>query len=71
MLLPFGPNPREWVLRRGDGGQPVDFFDEGENRGIFSVARRRDDTLLKIMAWLRQQCEVVRALRFAHEGERR
>jgi hypothetical protein len=61
---------REWVLRRGDEGQPVDFCDEGENRGILSVARWRDDPLLKIMAWLRQQSEVVRAVRFAHEGER-
>jgi hypothetical protein len=62
-------NPREWAIRGGDEGQSVDFFDRGDNRGIEKEARLRDDPLLKIMARLQQRFDVVRAVRFAHQGE--
>ncbi len=62
-------NPREWAIRGGDEGETVGSLDLGEHRGVARVARLRDDPLVKIMGRLRQQFEVVRAVRFAHKGK--
>ena len=62
-------NPLEWAVLGGDEGQSVDSLNLGENRGIEKVARRRDDPVRKILARLRQEFEVAKAVRFAHQGK--
>lgn len=58
----------ELALRGFDNGQPVDFIDMGQNRGIKKEAEQIDDPLLQLMGRLRQHFETFRAVRFAHQG---
>jgi hypothetical protein len=61
-------NPREWAVRGGDEGQAVDFQDVGMERGIRSESVEVDEPLLRVMSRLRPHFEVVKAVRFAHQG---
>ena len=68
--LPPAPlrNPGEFAGRGGDEGQPVDSLNLGENRGVEKEAAAIDDPLLGLMQRLREHFEVIRAVRFAHQG---
>jgi hypothetical protein len=59
---------REWAVRGGDEGQTVDFQDVGMERGIRSESVEVDEPLLQLLARLRPHFEVLRAVRFAHQG---
>jgi serine/threonine protein kinase len=61
-------NPREWAVRGGDEGEAVDFQDLGRERGIRSESVEVDEPLLQVMSRLRPHFEVVKAVRFAHQG---
>jgi hypothetical protein len=61
-------NPHEWGLRGFDAGQSVDFLNLGADRAPEEEAARIDDPLLQVMARLGDHFEVIRAVRFAHEG---
>jgi hypothetical protein len=56
------------AVRGGDEDQPVDSLNLGENRGLEKEAAAIDDPLLELMQRLREHFEVIRAVRFAHEG---
>jgi tRNA A-37 threonylcarbamoyl transferase component Bud32 len=58
----------EFGVRGFDEGQPVDSLNVGENRGLEKEAAAIDDPLLGLMQRLREHFEVVRAVRFAHQG---
>jgi hypothetical protein len=58
----------EFGVRGFDEGQPVDFLNVGENRGLEREAAAIDDPLLGLMQRLREHFEVIRAVRFAHQG---
>jgi serine/threonine-protein kinase len=61
-------HPGELAVRGFDQGQPVDSLNVGENRGVESEAAAIDDPLLGLMQRLREHFEVMRAVRFAHQG---
>jgi hypothetical protein len=62
-------HPQEWVMRGFDAGQPVGFLNVGAERGPDEEAARIDDPLLQVMARLGDHFDVIRAVRFAHEGD--
>jgi hypothetical protein len=62
-------DPREWALRGGDGGEEVGLISRGAHRGIARDSAEVDDPLLRLMARLRADFEVIRAVRFAHAGK--
>jgi hypothetical protein len=59
----------EWALRGFDAGQSVGFLNLGADRAPEEEATRIDDQLLQVMAQLSGHFEVIRAVRFAHEGD--
>jgi serine/threonine-protein kinase len=61
-------HPGELAVRGGDEGQPIDSLNLGENRGLEKEAAAIDDPLLELMQRLREHFEVIRAVRFAHQG---
>jgi hypothetical protein len=61
-------NVQEWALRGFDAGQPVGFLNLGADRAPDEQAARIDDPLLQIMSRLGGHFDVIRAVRFAHEG---
>src|SRR5262249_10060241 len=62
-------HPQEWAMRGFNAGQPVGFLNVGAERGPDEEAARIDDPLLQVMARLGGHLEVIRAVRFAHEGD--
>jgi hypothetical protein len=69
--LPATPfhNPHEWAVRGSDPDQPVGWLNLGGDRAPAVEAAKIDDPLLEVMARLREHFEVVRAVRFAHQGD--
>jgi serine/threonine-protein kinase len=69
--LPPAPlrHPGELAVRGFDRGQPVDSLNLGQNRGIDKEAAAIDDPLLGLMQRLQEHFEVIRAVRFAHQGK--
>jgi tRNA A-37 threonylcarbamoyl transferase component Bud32 len=69
--LPAVPlrDPLELAVRGSDIGQPVGTVLEWQNRGPKPEAEQIDDPLLQLMARLRPQFPVIRAIRFAHQGD--
>ena len=70
-VLPPSPlrDPREWALRGFDLDQPIDVLQRGEHRGVGTEAVRIDDPLMQAIERLRRHFEVVRAVRFAYQGD--
>jgi hypothetical protein len=62
-------HPHELAVCGFDQGQPVDFLNMGENRGMEREAAAIDDPMLALMQRLREHFEVIRAVRFAHQGK--
>jgi hypothetical protein len=69
--LPLTPmrGPEEVASLRFDQGQANPTTLLAQNRGSEAEAREVDAPLLQRLARLREHFEIVRALRFAHEGE--
>jgi hypothetical protein len=69
--LPPAPfaHPQEVVVRGFDHGQPVDALYVGLNRGGGKEAQEMDHPLLQSMERLREHFDLVRAVRFAHQGD--
>jgi hypothetical protein len=63
-------DPLELAVRGFDAGQPVDFIRLDRHRGLEQEAAEIDDPLLRLMGRLQPHFEVVRAVRFAHEGDK-
>src|SRR5262249_26393844 len=63
-------HPKELAVRGFDAGQPVDIIHLDQHRGPEQEAAEIDDPLLRLMGRLQPHFEVVRAVRFAHEGDR-
>jgi hypothetical protein len=61
-------DPLEVAVRGFDQGHPVGAIDWGEHRGIEKEAADLDAPLLEVMTRLREHFEMVRAVRFAHQG---
>jgi hypothetical protein len=61
-------NPLEVAVRGFDPGQAVDHINFGRARGFQKGAQDIDDPLLKMMGRLRKHFEMIRAVRFAHQG---
>jgi hypothetical protein len=61
-------DPLEVAVRGFDQGRPVGAIDWGEHRGIEREAADLDAPLLEVMTRLRGHFEMVRAVRFAHQG---
>jgi serine/threonine protein kinase len=61
-------DPLEFAIRGGDEGQPVGQVHRGEHRGPEAEVEAIDDPLLQLMGRLRPHFEVIRAVRFAHQG---
>jgi hypothetical protein len=70
--LPASPlrDPQEVAVRGFDPGQPVRAIDRGTHRGLAQEAERIDDPLLQVMEKLRPYFDVIRAVRFAYQGDR-
>jgi hypothetical protein len=62
-------NPHEWAVRGFDPDQPGGLLNLGGERGPEDEAAKIDDPLLGLMARLRGHFEMVRAVRFAHQGD--
>jgi hypothetical protein len=56
--------------RKKDEGQPVVQVNRRERRGPDTEVAAIDDPLLQLMGRLRGHFEVIRAVRFAHEGDK-
>jgi serine/threonine protein kinase len=69
--LPAAPlrDPQEVAVRGFDPGQPVRAINRGTHRGLADKAERIDDPLLQVMEKLRPHFDVIRAVRFAYQGE--
>jgi hypothetical protein len=61
-------DPQEFAIRGGDEGQGVGAINRGEHRGPDAEVEAIDDPLLQLLGRLRGHFEVIRAVRFAHEG---
>jgi hypothetical protein len=70
--LPLAPlrDPQEVAVRRFDPGQPVRAIDRGTHRGLAFEVQRIDDPLRQVMEKLRPHFELIRAVRFAYQGDR-
>jgi hypothetical protein len=62
-------NPHEWAVRGSDADQPIGFLNLGADRAPEEDATRIDDPLLQVMSRLGDYFEVIRAVRFAHQGD--
>jgi hypothetical protein len=69
--LPPAPlrDPQEYAVRGFDPDQPVRGIDRGVHRGLAQEAERIDDPLLQVMEKLRPHFELIRAVRFAYQGQ--
>jgi hypothetical protein len=69
--LPAVPlrDPLELAVRGYDAGRPVGTVLEWQNRGPKKDAEEIDDPLLQLMDRLRPHFPVIRAVRFAHQGD--
>jgi tRNA A-37 threonylcarbamoyl transferase component Bud32 len=69
--LPAVPlrDPLELAVRGYDAGQPVGTVLEWQNRGPSKDVEEIDDPLLQLMDRLRPYFPVIRAVRFAHQGD--
>jgi hypothetical protein len=61
-------DPLEFAVRGGDEGESVGLVNRGANRGPEAEVEVIDDPLLQLMGRLRGHVEVIRAVRFAHQG---
>jgi hypothetical protein len=59
----------EWAVRGPDGEESVGFINLGGNRAPEEEAARIDEPLLQLMSRLRPHFDMMRAVRFAHEGD--
>jgi hypothetical protein len=68
--VPLG-DPHEFSVRGCNTGQSVEAMNRGEHRlrGLGTDAQRIDDPLLQLMRRLRPHFDVIRAVRFAYQGE--
>jgi hypothetical protein len=70
--LPLPPAPlrhdQEFALRGGDPGQAIDAIRLDAHRGFQKDLAEIDEPLEKLLARLRPQFELLRAVRFAHRG---
>jgi hypothetical protein len=62
-------DPLEVAVIGFDRGQPAAVLSKGEHRGLGAEAEQIDDPLLELMEKLRKHFEVIRAVRFAYQGE--
>jgi serine/threonine protein kinase len=62
-------DPREVAVRGFDQDQPTGLLDIGQNRGLGTVAAEVDEPLMQLMERLRPHFEMIRAVRFAHQGD--
>jgi hypothetical protein len=62
-------DPQEVAVRGCDPSQAVRAIDRGTQRGPGLQGERIDDPLLQVMEKLRPHFEVIRAVRFAYQGE--
>jgi hypothetical protein len=69
--LPPAPfrDPQEYAVRGFDPGQPIRAINRGAHRSLGADPERIDDPLLQVMEKLRPHFEVIRAVRFAYQGE--
>jgi hypothetical protein len=59
----------EVAVRGFDPGQPTAFVDVGQQRGVGAETAEIDEPLLALMERLRLHFEMIRAVRFAHQGD--
>src|SRR5262249_49746171 len=62
-------DPKECAVLRWDAGQLTATQEMGQNRGLDKEAVAIDEPLLALMERLRPHVEMIRAFRFAHQGE--
>jgi hypothetical protein len=70
--LPATPfhHPQEWALLRGlDAGDEGGLQRAGAHRDPEDEAGEIDHPVVRVMSRLREHFEVIRAVRFAHQGE--
>jgi hypothetical protein len=69
--LPPAPlrDPQEVAVRGFDPGQPTGAIDRGVHRGLGQESQRIDEPLLHLMERLRLHFELIRAVRFAYQGD--
>ena len=60
-------DPLEFAVRGADEGQPVAQVNRGGHRGPEAEVEAIDDPLLQLLGRLRDDFEVIRAVRFAHQ----
>jgi hypothetical protein len=61
-------DPLEFAVRGGDEGQPITHVKREAHRGPEMEVEAIDDPLLQLLGRLRGHFEVIRAVRFAHQG---
>ena len=61
-------DPLEFAIRGGDEGQQIGSVNRGQHRGPEAEVEEIDDPLLQLLGRLREHFEVIRAVRFAHQG---
>jgi hypothetical protein len=60
----------EWAVRGGDESEAVDFVNRGDEiRGLMEDTVEVDEPILQVMSRVRPHFEVVKAVRFAHQGK--
>jgi hypothetical protein len=62
-------DPKEVAVRGFDPGQAITAIDRGLNRGIGPEPEQIDDPLLRLMERLKPHFEMIRATRFAYQGD--
>jgi hypothetical protein len=69
--LPPSPlrNPHEVVVRGFDPVKPATEINRDVNRGLGEKAEQIDEPLLQLIERLKPHFEVIRAVRFAYQGE--
>jgi hypothetical protein len=69
--LPPAPlrDPQEYAVRGFDPGQPIRAINRGAHRGLDADPEQIDDPLLQVMETLRPYFELIRAVRFAYQGQ--
>jgi hypothetical protein len=69
-MAPLTPlrDPLEFAVRGGDEGESVEVVNRGAHRGPEAEVEVIDDPLLQLMGRLRGHFEMIRAVRFAHQG---
>jgi hypothetical protein len=72
----IGPQPRlpladplELALLKLDRGQKVERGETDDRRGLRQRAQKIDDPLLELVSRLQRHFEVIRVVRFAHQGD--